>query len=186
MRPKQRATRRLFVGVVALLWLGGGCHRGVANASSAGFDKAMKPILAQYIRAHAALAADGTRGVAKAAKRIATLTRKLDPRAVSGKRQVHFAALPGKLLRAASKLASAKSLAAAREAFKALSRPMVLWATLSKPAGVNVLFCSMAKGSWLQTDKAVRNPYYGKKMLRCGQIIGGAHHGHSSGHMRKK
>ena len=45
---------------------------------------------------------------------------------------------------------------------------MAMWATMSKPAGVNVVFCSMAKASWLQTDKKIRNPYYGKKMLTCG------------------
>ena len=72
----------------------------------------------------------------------------------------------------------------ARDAFKELSRPMAMWVTMSKPAGVNVVFCSMAKGSWLQTDAKIRNPYYGAKMLSCGQIIGGTHKGKASGHMK--
>ena len=45
-----------------------------------------------------------------------------------------------------------------REAFKELSRPLAMWATMSKPAGLNVVFCSMAKGSWLQRDKTDRQP----------------------------
>jgi Cu(I)/Ag(I) efflux system membrane fusion protein len=36
------------------------------------------------------------------------------------------------------------------------------------------IFCSMAfddKGAkWLQADQQVRNPYFGKKMLRCGEV----------------
>ena len=44
---------------------------------------------------------------------------------------------------------------------------------MAKPKGVYVVFCSMAKGSWLQTGKEIRNPYDGKKMLTCGEIVGG-------------
>jgi len=29
----------------------------------------------------------------------------------------------------------------------------------------NEAYCPMAKASWLQTEKEVRNPYYGKSML---------------------
>ena len=46
-----------------------------------------------------------------------------------------------------------------------------MWVTMSKPKGLNVAFCSMAKGSWLQSDAKVRNPYHGAKMLRCGEIV---------------
>jgi len=31
----------------------------------------------------------------------------------------------------------------------------------------------MAKGSWLQSGKEIKNPYYGKSMLACGEIVGG-------------
>lgn len=37
-----------------------------------------------------------------------------------------------------------------------------------------VTFCPMAHkgqgGAWLQQDKAVANPYYGKMMLKCGSV----------------
>jgi Cu(I)/Ag(I) efflux system membrane fusion protein len=32
------------------------------------------------------------------------------------------------------------------------------------------LYCAMAKANWLQTDKTVKNPYYGESMLKCGEI----------------
>jgi len=34
-----------------------------------------------------------------------------------------------------------------------------------------VVHCSMAKGSWLQADRSVANPYYGASMLTCGEIV---------------
>ena len=41
------------------------------------------------------------------------------------------------------------------------------------PAGkLHEVYCPMAKASWLQADKTVRNPYFGPAMLDCGQIKG--------------
>ena len=57
-------------------------------------------------------------------------------------------------------------------------------ATMSKVADVNVVFCSMAKGSWLQKEKVIANPYYGSKMLRCGEIISGKDKGTKGGQMK--
>ena len=45
------------------------------------------------------------------------------------------------------------------------------------PPGVihlNHMFCPMVKGGagdWLQATKALRNPYYGSKMLTCGETV---------------
>lgn len=35
----------------------------------------------------------------------------------------------------------------------------------------------MAKASWVQKRGKVRNPYYGPKMLDCGEVVGGDGHG---------
>lgn len=164
--------------------LAAGLAASPARAGAETFDEGMQPILAQYLKIQAALAGDHDKGVAKAAARIAKITRALKPKTVKGKHAAHYAKLPAKLKAAARAVAKAKGLKARREAFKALSRPMALWATMSKPKGVNVVFCSMAKASWLQRGKTIANPYYGSKMLRCGQVIGGKHKGHADGHMK--
>jgi hypothetical protein len=40
-----------------------------------------------------------------------------------------------------------------------------------RPAEVLILtMLCMAKASWLQRDKQISNPYYGSKMLRCGEL----------------
>ncbi|MCB9557988.1 MAG: DUF3347 domain-containing protein [Deltaproteobacteria bacterium] len=155
-----------------------------AKASSARFDKAMQPVLTKYLAIQSALASDSTASVANHAKQISLLAKKISAKGLKGEHAKQYAQLPQKLVAAAATLAKAKDVAAMRESFKALSRPMALWATLSKPSDVNVVFCSMAKASWLQRDKAVRNPYYGKKMLACGEIISGPGKGHAGGHMQ--
>jgi Cu(I)/Ag(I) efflux system membrane fusion protein len=155
-----------------------------ARADTRRFDAGMRPITAQYARIHEALAGDSTAGVQAAGKKIAALAGKLDARSVSGKHARHYAALPGKIGAAALGLSKARTLATQRAAFKELSRPLALWATMSRPAGINVVYCSMARGSWLQTERKIANPYYGARMLRCGEVVAGRDRGAAGGHMK--
>ncbi len=75
--------------------------------------------------------------------------------------------------KASGELAAAGDLKAARDAFYRVSMPLVRWpAATGRPAPV-VAFCSMAKRSWLQPQpQPLGNPYYGKKMERCGEVVG--------------
>lgn len=146
----------------------------VAHADTAKFDAQMAPVAAEYLKIQAALAADKTDGVAAAAKAIVATAAKLDPKTVTGEHAAHYAALPTKISAAATTLGGAKDLADTRKAFKALSQPFAMWATMSKPAGIDVVFCSMAKGSWIQPAGGIKNPYHGASMLTCGEVVGGA------------
>jgi len=172
----KKATLALMLSVLML--------PALAKANTAAFDKAMAPIVAEYETIHKALAGDTEDGVARAAKKIAKLAGKVDAKSVTGKHAAHNKHLPMKIKAAATKLSKAKGIAKQRKAFMELSRPLAMWATMSKPAGINVVFCSMAKGSWLQRDKKIANPYYGAKMLRCGEVVSGQHKGASDGHMK--
>jgi Cu(I)/Ag(I) efflux system membrane fusion protein len=80
--------------------------------------------------------------------------------------------LPAKLSEQATALASAKDLASAREALKPFSRSLIDFLKAQNlPAGAYYeVYCPMADASWVQTDKTVANPYFGKAMLHCGQI----------------
>ena len=172
-------TRNIIIAVSLALLI-----PAAARADTAKFDKAMEPVLAQYLKIHKALAGDTDKGVARAAAKIVKLTARLKPGTVSGKHAAHYKKLPAKIKAAAAKLAKAKGLAAQRKALKPLSQPLAMWATMSKVATVNVVFCSMARGSWLQREKVIANPYYGSKMLRCGEIISGKDKGTRGGHMK--
>lgn len=155
-----------------------------ARADTSRFDAGMKPIAAQYAKIHKALAGDSTKGVQATAKTIAALAGKLDAKSVVGAHARHYAGLPAKIKAAALDLSKARAIDKQRAAFKALSRPLAMWATMSKPTGINVVFCSMARGSWLQRNKIIANPYYGAKMLRCGEVVAGEHKGAAGGHMK--
>lgn len=67
----------------------------------------------------------------------------------------------------------APELAAARAGWQAFQQS--LWPSLRatpQAQGLHVAFCPMAPGGWLQRQPALRNPYYGAKMLRCGELSG--------------
>ena len=66
-------------------------------------------------------------------------------------------------------VSKASDLKAARAAFKELSLAMVDWAAKTKPQGYETYSCSMFPGKWVQKSGPIRNPYYGKEMLECGE-----------------
>jgi hypothetical protein len=65
-------------------------------------------------------------------------------------------------------VAKADDLAGAREAFKTLSVEVVALAKHTK--GYFILTCPMAQADWVQSTRAVANPYLGKDMLTCGEV----------------
>jgi Cu(I)/Ag(I) efflux system membrane fusion protein len=81
-------------------------------------------------------------------------------------------ALPAKLSEQATALANAKDLSSARAALKPFSRSLIdFLKTQNLPVGSYYeVYCPMADASWVQTDKTVANPYFGKAMLHCGQV----------------
>lgn len=143
------------------------------EASAAEFDAAMKALVDPYLRIQKTLAEDATGGVSAAAAQIAAAAAKLSPPAVTGAHAARYAALPADLAAAARAVEQAGDLAATREAFKRLSKPMALWASVRAPEGIDVVYCSMAEGSWLQATGPIRNPYHGSEMLACGEVVSG-------------
>lgn len=76
----------------------------------------------------------------------------------------------------AEKVANAKDVSKQREAFALLSENMYELVKVSKPeTTVYYQHCPMynnGKGAnWLSKDSAVRNPFYGSKMLTCGSTV---------------
>lgn len=76
-----------------------------------------------------------------------------------------------KALPEAKAIAEAKSISDARKAFKALSARAV---TLARgQPGYFIAHCTMFPGGadWVQTTDQVSNPYWGKSMPHCGEIM---------------
>ena len=78
------------------------------------------------------------------------------------------------LARAATAMAGAADLAAAREAFGPLSDAVIARVKADKTSDVarelRAGYCPMNRKSWLQREEQVRNPYYGTSMLTCGEL----------------
>lgn len=108
-----------------------------------------KTFLTQYEAVRAGLAADDLAATKKAATAVTA----------------------GPAVDSAKKIAAAGSIAAAREAFKALSKQAV--ATAAGQSGYYHAHCPMVpnnEGDWVQTSKKISNPYFGKSIATCGNI----------------
>lgn len=122
---------------------------------------AAKPVFENYLAAQASLASDSLETISASASALA--------QAVQADTAKTF---PAEVASQADVLAKAKDLATARKAFQPLSASLIRYAKAGNiPAGtLYEVYCPMAKASWLQADKIVRNPYFGQAMLSCGQI----------------
>ena len=72
----------------------------------------------------------------------------------------------------AGKIAESKDISKQRSYFANFSINMIALAKAVKLTDrpVYVAYCPMKKGSWLSSEKAIKNPYYGSAMLTCGQV----------------
>jgi hypothetical protein len=114
-----------------------------------------------YLRIQTALANDSLQPVKSDAGLIAAEAAKLGD--------------PAKVLRTtASELAAASNIEAARTAFGRLSDALIKYADdthTSLGSEMRVAFCPMVNKSWVQKGTKIANPYYGKSMLTCGEIV---------------
>lgn len=78
----------------------------------------------------------------------------------------------GSLKKASDKLAKAGNLEQQRAAFADVS--IAIWELVQQSndlsADVYYQYCPMKKAYWLSAEPAIRNPYYGAKMLACGSV----------------
>jgi hypothetical protein len=122
---------------------------------------AAKPVIENYLAAQASLAGDSMETISASAQALAQAVRTDTAKT-----------FPTEVASQAEALAKAKDLATARKAFQPLSDSLIRFAKAGNiPAGaLYEVYCPMAKASWLQAGKTVRNPYIGQAMLHCGQI----------------
>lgn len=134
-------------------------------------ENLMKEVLQVYLEMHSYLAEDSIWRVSRSAGLIALKTKHFNLKLVPREFSPMYRKIPKLLRVSARKVYKAKSLADLRLAFKDLSRPMTTWANLSKPVGIDVIYCPVANATWLQNKGPIRNPYYGSQMLTSGQIV---------------
>lgn len=134
---------------------------GVRAAENPALMEPVKSVYEHYLKIQSELAKDSLKGVDAHANSIAKAVRSDEMKMLSPD-----------VAKQAEALAKAKSLKVAREAFKPLSASLIKYLT-DNNAGQNVYreaYCPMVKAGWLQSEKEIKNPYMGKKMLGCGEI----------------
>jgi hypothetical protein len=153
-----------FRGLLHLSVIGGlfiySSHLGAAT-----FDEGMARVLDKYLKIQDDLASDSFSKIPEAAQQLQSQALELKKAASANQKEVAL-----KLGSAAGLLNDAKDIKKAREVFKQLSSAMISWVSTSKPKGIRIASCSMAKAKWVQKDGPIRNPYYGKEMLECGEF----------------
>src|SRR6266705_5942868 len=134
---------------------------GISAEDKKADDALMEPVksvLDHYLKIQGELAKDSIKGVDEHAAAIAKAVKGDDMKMLSPD-----------VAKQADALAQAKDLRAARAAFKPLSASLVKYLADNK-AGIGTYheaYCPMVKANWLQTGKAIKNPYMGKQMLSC-------------------
>jgi Protein of unknown function (DUF3347) len=156
---KYMKTKTLVLSLLAMtgVFLNTPLHAGDSPA----LMEPVKSVLDHYLSIQVELTKDSVKGVEEHANAIAKAVRGDEMKMLSPD-----------VAKQAETLAKAKDLKATREAFKPLSASLVKYLADNK-AGKGTYheaYCPMAKASWLQTEKEVRNPYYGKEMLTCGTL----------------
>ena len=122
-----------------------------------------RAIVKTYLEVQAALAADRFEDVKGPARSLASQAAALGREGAD-------------LAKAATAFAAAADIAAARTAFAPLSDAVIARVKSDKSSdaasGLKLGYCPMVRQSWLQNGDQVRNPYYGTRMLTCGELKG--------------
>ena len=153
-------TARLFVAIAAMAVP----LAGFSAEQRKGGDALMEPVksvLDHYLAIQKDLAKDSIKAVDEHAAAISKAVKADEMKMLSPD-----------VATQAETLAKAQEIKAAREAFRPLSASLVKYLADNK-AGVGTYheaYCPMVKASWLQTGKAIKNPYMGKQMLSCGEL----------------
>lgn len=139
-------------------------------------DALSEKLIADYLRISSALAADSTKGVDAAAKRILTATEsylKNNPPNKEADELIESA----KIISAHAKLLGSgkNDIMTARQFFAVISDELS-WILSGQYKGSNrnkyhIFYCSMVGHYWFQKDPKIRNPYFGKSMSGCGSEV---------------
>lgn len=139
------------------------------------FQKQLKSVFDKYISMKDGLTEDNADVAQANAKKMLTELKNVDMKLLKDKAHMHWMTLEKGIKDNAQMLSASSDLEKQRKYFKALSGSLV---KAVKAFGINQKvysqFCPMAddnKGAyWLSTEEQIRNPYFGAKMSKCGEV----------------
>ena len=135
------------------------------------------PLFTEYFLLKDALVADDFNKSKQIAPSLLNKLNKVKMQSFSGEEHNVWMKLSPEIATALNQINSAKNIEEVRTPFKMLSDRFVILAKTFGPFNepFYIQHCPMAnnnKGAdWVSRDKEIRNPYFGKKMLTCGETI---------------
>jgi hypothetical protein len=165
---KAKIVGASLVLLVVGVWVGG---------ATADETSAFQEVLEHYEAIRLALVNDTLAEVAEHARaiegRVTELMEDFRPgdAGVSAEQAAECKALLPEVSSATERLAAAEDLDQARKAFFELSKPLGRYRKLAGTVGTVVVSCPMAKKAWIQPEGEIGNPYMGRGMSTCGQVI---------------
>lgn len=145
--------------------------------SQAAFETQVGELLRTYFNVAGALAEDDFDAARQAMEQAQTQLNEANPEALDEAQRQRWAQLHEPLSQSINRFLAAGGMEPARTAFAPLSEQfeqMVRRFGSGEVASVHLMHCPMAFGNrganWLQSQEQVNNPYYGARMLRCGEV----------------
>ncbi|PWU05054.1 MAG: hypothetical protein C5B52_00375 [Bacteroidetes bacterium] len=147
-------------------------NKSTLNGSSDSLSNPLSPLLNQYLNLKDALVNSDANSAASAAGILLEQINNVKESSLQPNDQKAFSSLKSKLALDARHISEVKNLDHQREHFASLSSNMYLLAKKVKLTDKPVYqdYCPMKKSYWLSTEADIKNPYYGKQMLNCGDI----------------
>jgi Cu(I)/Ag(I) efflux system membrane fusion protein len=141
------------------------------------FRHQLGKVVAGYLAVQKALAADQADQAVQEAKKALDAVGAVDMTLVSGQDHMDWMKHEAALKRVLSRMVEAKEIEAIRKEFAEMSEQMMATVKQFKASSVTLyqFKCPMAfdnqGATWLQANEETANPYFGKMMLRCGDVI---------------
>lgn len=152
---------------------GGGAVRVVSTPE---IRRELAPVYAAYLALQGALVEDDVVGARRAGRDLTAAVAAVDPMVFPGDSGEGWRVVADGLRDDLEKVAEDTGIEELRAAFAAISEAVIRTARAYGHGGdlLRVAFCPMAfddaGAEWLQREEAVANPYFGARMLRCGEI----------------
>ena len=141
------------------------------------FIMQLNNILDQYIILKNSLVHDDLKTTLQGSKNIQNALSKVDMKLLSGDDHIKWMEISGNILKGLTEMVSTDDLEQQRNSFQTLSNNLYKAIKTFGLMGkiVYYQFCPMFndnKGAyWLSEIEEIRNPYFGEKMLSCGETI---------------
>ncbi len=148
-----------------------------SHAPPAEFVASLGPVYTTYFALSEALASDDESTARSEFEQLAKKVGAIDASGLSSRGRRDWLDLSGQVADGAQRAGAGSGIGPVRTAFEAASEAMVAVERAFGHAGEGahfVTFCPMAfdfdGAHWLQDRDAIRNPYFGARMLKCGEV----------------